>query len=84
MDHTTRLANDVRLACQLVSHKVRLESGSSLAPHQLSVLFKLRKQPMSPGELAEAEGVTAPSMTKTVAGLESMGLIARGQDPGDG
>lgn len=84
MDPTTRLANQVRLACQLVSHKVRFESGSTLPPHQLSVLFKLRRQPMAPGELAEAENVTAPSMTKTLATLERLGLVDRGHDPGDG
>ncbi|WP_093251090.1 MarR family winged helix-turn-helix transcriptional regulator [Tessaracoccus oleiagri] len=80
----TRLANEVRLACQLVSHKVRFESGAPLPPHQLSVLFKLRRGSMTPGELAEEEQVTAPSMTKTLATLESQDLVARSGDPGDG
>ena len=64
----TRLANEVRLACQLVSHKVRFESGAPLPPHQLSVLFKLRRG----------------SMTKTLAALESQELVERCGDPGDG
>jgi len=80
----TRLANEVRLACQLVSHKVRFESGAPLPPHQLSVLFKLRRGSMTPGELADAEQVTAPSMTKTLAALESQELVERCGDPGDG
>lgn len=84
MERMTRLANEVRLACQMVSHKVRFEAGAALAPAQLSVLFKLRRSPMTPGELADAESVTAPSMTKTIAGLEALGLVARGHDPGDG
>lgn len=79
-----RLANEIRLACQLVSHKVRFESGSSLPPQQLSILFRLRKKSLSPSALAEAEGVTAPSITKAIALLEKRGCVERADDPDDG
>lgn len=84
MDSTSTLANEVRLACQLVSHKVRFESGSAIPPHQLSVLWNLKRGPKSPGELAEAEQVSAPSITKTLDGLEAQGFIERSKDPDDG
>lgn len=80
----TKLANEVRLACQLVSHKVRFESCSKLAPHQLSVMWKLQRGPKTPGELAEAERVTAPSISKTLDCLEQQGYIERTPDPDDG
>lgn len=84
MDSMTKLANEVRLACQLVSHKVRFESCSKLAPHQLSVMWKLQRGPKTPGELAEAERVTAPSISKTLDCLEHQGYIERTPDPDDG
>ena len=40
--------------------------------------------PMSMKRLAEAEQVTAPTMSKLVAALEADGLVRREQDPGDG
>lgn len=84
MDSTSKLANEVRLACQLVSHKVRFESGSAIPPHYLAVLWNLKRGPKSPGELAEAEQVSAPSISKTLDGLEAQGFIERSKDPDDG
>jgi DNA-binding MarR family transcriptional regulator len=78
------LANDVRMACQLVSRRVRFDAGSELAPHQASVLFKLQDGPRTPGELAEAERIAPPSMTRTVNWLEERGLVLREDHPTDG
>ena len=39
------LANDLRLACQLISRRVRFESTSDIPPHQISVLFAVRRGP---------------------------------------
>lgn len=78
------LANTVRIACQRVSRSVRYDSGDVLPPHQLAVLFHLLKGPMTPGELAEAERVSAPSMSKTVAVLAELRLVERTDDPDDG
>lgn len=78
------LANDVRMACQQVSRRVRFESGSEVAPHHASVLFKLVDGPRTPGELAELERIAPPSMTKTVNCLEEKGLVSRQDHPTDG
>lgn len=83
-DPLLRLANDVRLTVQQLSRRVRFEGSSELAPHQFSVLAKLWHEPRTPGDLAELERVTPPSMTRTVAGLVDGGLIERIPHPGDG
>src|SRR6476661_3754162 len=66
-----------------ISRRVRFESTDGVAPHQFSVLSRLEQTPRTPGELAEIEKVSAPSMTRTVAGLVERGLIARTDDPAD-
>ncbi|WP_195908159.1 MarR family winged helix-turn-helix transcriptional regulator [Nostocoides sp. HKS02] len=77
------LAGELRLACMRISRRVRFESTDGVAPHQFSVLSRLEQTPRTPGELAEIEKVSAPSMTRTVAGLVERGLIARTDDPAD-
>ena len=81
---TTDLANEVRIACQRVSRRVRFESGGELAPHHVSALSTLKHGPKTPSELAEAERVSAPSMTKTVGCLVERGLVASADNPADG
>lgn len=80
----TSLASDLRIACQRVSRRVRFESSAELPPHQVSALSNLRKRSLTPGELAEIERVSAPSMTKTVNCLVDKGLVARFDHPDDG
>jgi DNA-binding MarR family transcriptional regulator len=77
------LAGELRLACMRISRRVRFESTDGLAPHQFSALSRLLDTPRTPGELAEIEKVSAPSMTRTVAGLVERGLIERTDDPAD-
>ncbi len=79
-----RLTSDLRMACMRISRRVRFESTASVAPHQFSVLARLEKAPRPPKELAAFEKVSAPSMTRTVAGLVDAGLVARADDPSDG
>jgi DNA-binding MarR family transcriptional regulator len=55
-----------------------------VAPHQFSVLARLDGTPRTPRELADIEKVSAPSMTRTVAGLVELGLVSRQDDPTDG
>ncbi len=78
------LANDLRVACQRVSRRVRFESNSELPPHQVSAMSNLRKGPLTPGELADIERVSAPSMTRTANCLVEQGLVARTDHPDDG
>ncbi|KGN36649.1 MarR family winged helix-turn-helix transcriptional regulator [Knoellia subterranea] len=77
------LAGELRLACMRISRRVRYESTDSIAPHQFSVMCRLEESPRTPGELAEIERVSAPSMTRTVAGLAERGWVERAQDPTD-
>jgi DNA-binding MarR family transcriptional regulator len=77
------LAGELRLACMRISRRVRFESTHLVAPHQFSVLCRLEEAPRTPGELAEIEKVSAPSMTRTVAALVERGLVERTADPED-
>lgn len=78
------LANELRIACQQVSRRVRFEPKAGIAPHQVSVLSKLKDGPRTPGELAELEQISAPSLTRTANGLAEAGLITRTDHPTDG
>lgn len=66
-----------------ISRRVRFESTDALAPHQFSVLARLEGTPRTPGELAEIERVSAPSMTRTAGALVERGLVDRTVDPAD-
>ncbi len=79
-----RLTSDLRMACMRLSRRVRFESSAPVAPHQFSVLVRLEEHVRTPKELAAIEKVSAPSMTRTVAGLVEGGLVARADDPTDG
>ena len=81
---TTDLANEVRLACQRVSRRVRFDSGVELAPHLVSALSTLKHGARTPSELAEAERVSGPSMTRTVAYLVERGFASSADNPADG
>ncbi len=47
-------------------------------------MANLRHGPLTPGELAEVERISAPSMTRTVNCLVDKGLVAREDHPSDG
>jgi DNA-binding MarR family transcriptional regulator len=50
----------------------------------VSVLARLlRHRALTPGALAEAEGVTPQTLTRILAGLEDGGFVARRGDPSD-
>lgn len=78
------LASDLRVACQRISRRVRFESSSELAPHLVSALANLRHGPLKPGELAEVERISAPSMTRTINCLVDRGLVSSEDNPSDG
>jgi DNA-binding MarR family transcriptional regulator len=68
-----------------LARRLRQERGDhGLGLGQLSVLATLHREgPRTPGELASAEGVRPPSMTKTLAVLAEGGYITRTPDPVD-
>ena len=78
------VAGELRLACMRISRRVRFESTHEVPPHQFSVLVRLEEAPRTPGELADIERVSPPSMTRTVSALVDRGLVARTADPSDG
>lgn len=74
----------LRMACMKIARRVRAESSGSLTPGQFGVLANLRNNgPRTPGELASAEYVQAPSMTRTIATLTERGLVSREPHPDD-
>jgi DNA-binding MarR family transcriptional regulator len=81
-----RLASDLSLAVVRLARQLRFrrpESHVSLS--QLSALSTLAKEgPMTPGGLADRERVRPPSMTRVIASLCELGLVARTAHPVDG
>lgn len=78
------LSSDLRLACMRIARRVRYESTSDVAPHQMSVLSRLEDAPRTLRELAAIENVSAPSMSRTTTGLVERGFVERTNDPSDG
>jgi DNA-binding MarR family transcriptional regulator len=63
----------------------REDDASGLTPPRLSALsVVVFAGPITLGDLAAAEGVRPPTMTRLVDGLEAEGLVVRRDDPSDG
>lgn len=75
----------MRLALMRLSRRVRQEAlGGDVTQSMLSALAVVdRRGPLTLGELAAAERVQPPSMTKIVARLEEAGLVVREVDSRD-
>jgi DNA-binding MarR family transcriptional regulator len=68
----------------LLRRLAREDRASGQSPARLSALSVLVFGGARPiGQLARDEGVTAPTMTRLVAGLEADGLVTRTTDPDD-
>jgi DNA-binding MarR family transcriptional regulator len=82
----TAVASALRLAVMRLARRLRGErSDSSLTISQIAALSTLeRTGPMTPRELAAAERVQPPSMTRITASLEAAGLVTRTEHPTDG
>ncbi len=80
------LAADLRVAVMRVSRRIRQErSVDDVTPGQYSVLAGLANHgPLTPREIAAHEKVQPPSMTRTIAALEELGLVSRTDHPTDG
>ena len=82
----TAVASALRLAVMRLARRLRAErSDSSLTISQIAALSTLeRSGPLTPRELAAAERVQPPSMTRIAASLEAAGLVTRTAHPSDG
>ena len=82
---TSALASSLRNSVMRLARRMRIERASTdLSLNQLAVLGTLnRRGPLSVGELAAAERVQPPSMTRTVSCLYDLGLVRREPHPHD-
>lgn len=82
-DDETDADEQLRMVIQRLARRIRAErAGESISDTHLGVLWRLRTDgPTTPGELAAAERVSAPSMNRTLNALEASGLVRR--DPSD-
>jgi DNA-binding MarR family transcriptional regulator len=86
MERAERSAAAIRRATTRFQRRLRIEGPQpGLAPAKLSVLGLLRRarQPMTPGELATADGVHPQTMSRVLAELEESGLVTRARDADD-
>jgi len=78
------LAQRLRLAMMRMGRYLRRQDDATLTLAQLSTLATLEScGPLTLGELAEAERVQSPTMTRLVDKLEAVGLISRMEDAND-
>ena len=79
-------AEQLYLALQHAARRFReLDDEVGLSPARFSLLATLRYHgPLRVGELAREERVAQPTVTQSVQGLESAGLVRRGPHPTDG
>ena len=79
-------ASDLRIAVMRLARRLRTERASdTLTPSQLAVLATLtREGPMCPGDLASAERVQPPSMTRILNSLQQAGMVTKTRHPDDG
>jgi len=80
------LASDLSLAVMRLARQLRFRRPeSTVTLSQLSALDTLAKEgAMTPGALAIRERVRPPSMTRVIASLADLGLVARTAHPADG
>lgn len=79
-------ADELRTALFRIVRRMRLErSSEQITEGQYAVLAALsRLGPLTPGALAEREGVQPPVMTRTLNALAAAGLVERAPHPTDG
>jgi DNA-binding MarR family transcriptional regulator len=74
----------LRVAIARLARQLRQHSPGGLTPSQWSALVTVEDtESLRIGDLAEREGVSAPTATRLVASLEEAGLLARRTDPAD-
>lgn len=85
MDDPAELAARLRPSLLRLQRVLRLQrTNAGLTLTQLSALGTVGSRgPLSAGDLAAAERVQPPSMTKVIAALEDAGLVQRQPHPSD-
>lgn len=80
------LVSRIRIGVMRLARRLRHERGDNdMSLTQLATLGTLRRRgPQTIGELASAERVKPPSMTRTVNCLEELGLVTRQAHESDG
>jgi DNA-binding MarR family transcriptional regulator len=74
----------LRVAITRLQRQMRQHSVGELTLSQWSALVTVEMHaPLRIGDLAEREGVSAPTATRLVASLEERGLVARATDTAD-
>lgn len=76
----------LRLAVARISRHLRaVDDSSALSPTQASLLSTVvRGGPLGLSQLADLEGLDAPTLSRAVSRLEQRGLVRRRPDPDDG
>lgn len=78
------LASRLRLAITRMARRLRQQGDPALSPSLVAALSTIeRLGPLTPSELAEAERVQRPTVTRIVARLAEAGLIERTSDQRD-
>ena len=76
---------NLRTAILVLSRRMRYQQASDdISSAEAAVLGRLGMGPRTPGQLAKAEHVRPPSMTRTIERLEVRGYVRREADPQDG
>src|SRR5688572_11406592 len=79
------LASHLRIALARTARRLRQEAGTGLSPSLTAALATVERcGPLTPSELADAERVRRPTVTRMLGHLEDDGLISRTPDPADG
>jgi DNA-binding MarR family transcriptional regulator len=83
--HETDPEEELRVLIQKVARRIRAERASEgISDSQLGVLWQLASEGRcTPGGLAAAEKVSAPSMNRTLNALEASGLVQRAPSDDD-
>ncbi|WIB62053.1 MarR family transcriptional regulator [Curtobacterium sp. MCLR17_007] len=79
-DLQASLSTDFRIAVNRLSRTLRAQKAdTTVSDAMFSALARLHRDgPMTLADLSRGDGVTPPSMTKTVAALVTRGLVSKG------
>jgi DNA-binding MarR family transcriptional regulator len=82
---TLHAATGLRRATSLLQRRMRREGGEAMSAGRASLLGHLARAggPLTPGELAAADGLQPQSVTRLLADLEQRGWISRSSDARD-